>query len=666
MNGRVSWHSPVAAAAVLLCVASAVAAPTPARKPLLMAGKKSLYQRVLTRPDATVVGEPGGAGGKPLPAFSQLYVYERRPVGGTEWLAVGASSRGTVDGWVRGDLTLPWKSQMALAFTNPAGHPRTLLLDKRDTVMGLLNAPDPGAAAQTLRTAAESPAGDPHVLSLEPSTYIDISKQFYLLPILEAQEVETNKGFRARVLEIASLTKRPGGAATKSAEPEAGPLRTFSAAVVFVIDSTKSMGPYIERTREAVRRIHDAIEQAHIGAQVKFGLIAFRSNVSAVPGLEYTAKMFVDPNQVQDPGDFLERVKGLQAATVSSARFDEDPYAGLMMAVKDVKWDNFGGRYVVLITDAGAISGDDKLSTTGLNAEQVRLELARLGIALVALHLKTPEGKQDHRSAERVYRDVAFNATANRPLYYPIQSGAVDQFGANVDAIAALIVSQVQGASRGELVPGSARAAQPEAANAVTTGGPHADPALAEDLRLIGRAMQLAYLGRVQGTAAPPVFQAWLSDRDYADLAKPTTEVRVLLTKNQLSDLAQVVEAILKAGDESQRTSTADFFDLIRSAAANLARDPAALNDPNATKLGQLGILGEYLDDLPYKSNVMGLSRDVWTSWGVTEQEELLDKLRRDLRLYELYNEDADRWVTLAPGADPGDAVYPVPLPALP
>jgi hypothetical protein len=36
------------------------------------------------------------------------------------------------------------------------------------------------------------------------------------------------------------------------------------------------------------------------------------------------------------------------------------------------------------------------------------------------------------------------------------------------------------------------------------------------------------------------------------------------------------------------------------------------------------------------------------------------------VRLYRIYNEDVDRWIPLAPDAEPGDFVYPVPLEALP
>jgi hypothetical protein len=183
--------------------------------------------------------------------------------------------------------------------------------------------------------------------------------------------------------------------------------------------------------------------------------------------------------------------------------------------------------------------------------------------------------------------------------------------------------------------------------------------------------MQLAYLGSVQGTEAPDLFKAWLSDRDFANPDLATTDVKVLLTKNQLSDLRDVVKAILDAGEAAQArgeetVSTAEFFDLLRSSAAHLARDPNMLNDPNASKLGELGLLGEYLEDLPYKSRVMGLTSDLWESWSTSQQEDFLDDLRRKLRHYQIYHDDTKRWVSLSGTGDPGEDVYPVPIKALP
>lgn len=651
-------------AIVLAAVLGQAAWAAPSRKPLVMEGKKTLYERVLTRPGAMVVASPGAAEGKPVPAFSQFYVYGRKTDAGQEWLEVGSGAQGQVDGWVKAASALPWKQQMALVFTNPAGRDRALLLRGRDDVLALLQAPDPAAAVAPLRQSLAAGSPDAKILSTEPEVYVDIAKQFYLLPILAAKEVETGRGFRARVLEVASVTARDEPKADKAPSATADAIRGFSAAIVFVIDSTVSMGPYIDRTRAAVEQIYRAVETAGLTRKVRFGLVAFRSSTDAVAGLEYLTKVYADPNDVAGSKDFMTKVGAVAPATVSSARFDEDAYAGVMAAARSIDWKAFGSRHIVLITDAGAIDGGDKLSSTGFDAQQVRLELGKEGIALWAMHLKTPQGKRNHARAERQFEDLSRWGDGAKPLYFDIPSGSVEAFGNRVDALARTLVQQVGGAERGEMVAGSARAAKRDEPKPAPADEDAAR--LAEAAALVGQAMQLAYLGRVTGTEAPDVFQAWLSDRDYVSPEKATTEVRVLLTKNQLSDLAQAVTAILDAGEQSQATSSADFFDLVRSAAAHLARDPEALKKPDASRLGELGLLGEYLDDLPYKSDVASLTRDNWVEWSTSQQEEVLDKLRRKLRHYKLYEEDVDRWVALAPDAAASDRVYPVPLEALP
>ncbi len=649
-------------------------------KPLLMPDKQTIFQRVLTRPGAEMMAGAGDAKGTPQPALSRFYVYERKEVDGKEWLLVGADSRGKTDGWLAADVTLPWKQQMTLAFTNPANRDRTLMFENREDVLNIVRAESPAVAVAPIREAVETGKGDPRVLSIEPEEYIDIHEKFYLLPILEAEEVVTNQGY-VRVLEVASVTadgeENSPVASDATGKPEASDkpekaavLRTFTAAVVFVIDSTISMGPYIDRTREAVRRIYDKVEKAGLLDQVKFGLIAYRSNVEASPGLEYVSKVYADPTEVKDGKDFLNKVADLSPATVSSARFDEDAYSGVMSAMQGIKWSEFGGRYVVLITDAGALKGNDELSGTQLGAEQVQIEAERLGLAVYTLHLKTPEGKRNHASAEQQYRTLTNNSIARRSLYYPVDAGSVDEFGRIVDGLSDAIVEQVTAASMGDMAPGSARTAKPEEAASEKPDEEKPKDLVEQaqaDARLLGHAMALAYLGRVQGTEAPKLFKAWLSDRDFANPDLATTEVRVLVTKNELSNLRDVVKAILDAGEKAQNeVGTADFFDLLRSSAAHLARDPNQLNDPDATKLGELGLLDEFLDGLPYKSDVMILTSDRWEQWSTSEQEDFLDNLRRKLRLYQIYHDDTDLWIALSEGGDAGESVYPVPIKALP
>ena len=632
-----------------------------ADQPLLQAGKKTLFQRVLTTPTCKLGNAAGDAAGTAQPAFSRFYVYERSTAGAQEWLRVGPDTQGKSIGWLPGDCTVEWKMQLTLAFTNPANRDRMLFFKERTQLEGILDAPDPVSRVAPLRSQLKKGVDAPGVLAQEPEYFVDLQKNFYLLPVLSGEEVLTEEGFRTRILNVASVSKADAASTAANNVPGANAaaaktqMKAFSAAVVFVIDSTISMDPYIDRTREAIKRVYAQIEKENLGKQVKFGLVAYRSSTKAVPGLEYVSKMYADPNTVKDGADFMSKVADLKQAKVSSSTFDEDAYAGVMHAVDKVDWSQFGARYVVLITDAGAIDGTEKLSGTGLGAEQVKIEASTPGIALYTLHLKTPSGMKNHSAAEAQYRTLSTYPGTNTSLYYPVDAGDVEAFGRKVDGLAAAITQQVKSAYLGEDAIGSASNAK-------------ADPAeqkMLEDAALIGHAMQLAYLGKTTGTQAPPVFQAWISDRDLIKQNLPTTDVRVLLTKAQLSDLSDVLKQIVDAANEGM-ISPSEMFTRLRSVAATMGADPNQLKQGSTTRVADLGMLGEYLDGLPYQSEVLNLDEETWKGLDGLAQEKFIRNLNTKLRHYQRYNADVDRWVALAPGSDSRDNVYPVPLEMMP
>ncbi|MBS0853428.1 vWA domain-containing protein [Leclercia pneumoniae] len=626
-------------------------------QPLLQEGKHTLFQRVLTYPGCQLAAKAGEAG-KEQPAFSRFYVYQREKQGQDEWLQVGPDSFGHVSGWMKAACTVDWKVQLTLAFTNPAGRHPMLFFKEKSDVESLLNNPKPAAALEPMVASLNQHKPVPQVLAREPDYMVDQLKNFYLLPVLGSDDVFTDTGFQVRVLNVASVTEKASTAAPAKATDEKNMMKGFSASVVFVIDSTISMGPYIDRTKEAIDKIYKQIEKEKLQDKVKFGLVAYRSSVKAVPGLEYDAKMYVDPNTVKDGKDFLAKVHDLKQATVSSSKVDEDAYGGVMTALDKVDWTQFGARYVVLITDAGALDGTDSLSSTHLGAEQVRQEAAYRGVALYTLHLKTPGGKKNHASAAAQYQELTLNPFLHKPLYYPIDSGDVNSFGTIVDSLSSAIAGQIKTAWSGEETAGSALGASPEYA------GKKADPLLS-DAEKLSKAMRLAYLGEKQGTQAPPVFKSWISDRDLVNQNIPATEVRVLLTKSELSDLSDVMKKIVNAANEGM-ISPDDMFASLRSLAATMGNDPNQAKGKNATRLGEMGLLGEYIESLPYLSEVLSLDEETWKSWDGLEQERFIRRLNTKLNYYQRYNEDADRWVALAPDSDPRDNVYPVPLENLP
>ena len=636
-------------------------------KPLIQEGKKTLFQRVLTTPGCQLSSAAGGDAGAAQPTFSRFYVYERAQAGNAEWLKVGPDSYGKTIGWLPAACTTDWKMQLTLAFTNPANRDRLMFFKDRATLEGILDAPDPVSKVAPLRAKLKQGVQATGVLAQEPEYFVDLHKQFYLLPVLSGEEVMTEEGFRTRLLNVASVSKAEDKPLQAGANPGAtgaaksSQLKEFSAAVVFVIDSTISMDPYIDRTREAIRKVYKQIESENLGNQVKFGLVAFRSSTQAVPGLEYVSKMYADPNKVTGSEDFLARVADLKQAKVSSKAFDEDSLAGVMHSIDKVDWTQFGARYVVLITDAGAIEGDDPLSSTGLSADQVRLEAANPGVAIYTLHLKTPAGIKDHGKAEAQYQNLSTYPGTNTSLYYPVNAGDVQAFGRKVDALASAITSQVKAAYMGDDAIGSALNAK----QAPVAGKDPAEQKLLDDAALIGHAMQLAYLGEKTNSQAPPVFQAWITDRDLIKQNIPTTDVRVLLTKSQLSDLSDVMKQILDAANEGLISPT-EMFDRLRSVAATMGADPNQLKQNGNARLADMGVLGEYLEDLPYQSEVLNLDEETWKSWDGLAQEKFIRNLNTKLRHYQRYNADVDRWVALAKDSDARDNVYPVPLEMMP
>lgn len=642
-----------------LLYAAALSLPAHAAdtKPLLQEGKQTLFQRVLTYPGCQLAAKAGEAG-KEQPAFSRFYVYQREKQGQEEWLQIGPDSFGHVSGWMKASCTVDWKVQLTLAFTNPAGRHPMLFFKEKSDVESLLNNAKPAAALEPMIASLNKNQPVPQVLAREPEYMVDQLKNFYLLPVLGSDDVFTDTGFQVRVLNVASVSEKGSASAPAKSTDEKNMMKGFSASVVFVIDSTISMGPYIDRTKEAIDKIYKRIEKEQLQDKVKFGLVAYRSSVKAVPGLEYDAKMYVDPNTVKDGKDFLAKVHDLKQATVSSSKVDEDAYAGVMTALDKVDWTQFGARYVVLITDAGALDGTDSLSATHLSAEQVRQEAAYRGVALYTLHLKTPDGKKNHASAAAQYQELTLNPFLHKPLYYPIDSGDVNSFGTIVDSLSNAITGQIKTAWSGEETAGSALGASPEYT------GKKADPLLS-DAEKLSKAMRLAYLGDKQGTQAPPVFKSWISDRDLVNQNIPATEVRVLLTKSELSDLSDVMKKIVNAANEGM-ISPDDMFASLRSLAATMGNDPNQAKGKNATRLGEMGLLGEYIESLPYLSEVLSLDEETWKSWDGLEQERFIRRLNTKLNYYQRYNEDADRWVALAPDSDPRDNVYPVPLENLP
>jgi serine/threonine-protein kinase PpkA len=624
------------------------------KKPLLMKGKHELYQRVLSVPGARMATKAGGQGREAVVPFTAFYVYARRTVAGTQWLELGTDRHGARAGWLPLASTLEWNHGLTAAFRDPVGHDRVLLFKDSESVRQLARQKDQAAYDRLYQEAVQDKlSSDSPVIAIQPPGYIDIREDFYLVPIRRHEDIYLGSE-RARLLQISSVPL------SREQDADEKPIdsRAYTAGLVFVIDSTLSMDPYIDRTREAVEKIYNTLGNANLLGNVNFGLVAFRDNVAAAPRLDYLARTYVNLKQGRDGEGFLSRVKSLQAAGTSSRDFKEDAYAGVKQAIESMNWSGHDARYVVLITDAGARDAGDPFSSTGLGAASLRQLAVDKGVAIFVLHLLTPATMADHARDAAQYKELA-DFPEIGSLYYGVPTGDVKQFGKVLDALAEQITGQVRAAAAGE------------SPMPVPTSDDKQLAGLQARVAKLGHALRMRYLQKTEGGQVPNVFDAWMLDRDFRNPERPTLDVRVLLTRDQLSELHDVLTQVLNTAEEGL-LSPQNFLNELKSLAATVSRSPEQLGVTTATTAGKgnsladMGFMQEYIEDLPYTGEVMGLSLDDWQSWSTLQQVDFLNSLEEKVSYYRALHDHTDLWVSLDGGPVSGDSVYPVPLEMLP
>ena len=639
-----------------------------AREPLPMEGKSTLYQRVLIRQQTPRLNAPGGGQGDILAPLQSLFVYANDG----EWMQVGYDDQGTDLFWIASADASSWRQNIVATFEGSADLGRVLFFADEDAVFNAVESENPALTAGMMRDAAQiaeqGGEASEEVVALGPRATPDLRENLYVMPILDSEEaiLESNGAF-VNVLKVAvaraDAPALAGSSTGKIAEAPVGipdvDREDFRAGVVFVVDTTISMEEYIRGTKAALEEVYREFSNSDIGDAVSFGLVGYRDSLEAAPGLEYDVKTFVNLQDGSSPEAFLAGIDQMTEAKSTSRNFREDSFAAIDHALRDLQWSGFGARYIVLVTDAGPRDADDEYSKTGLTGRALNsLVKERLGAALAVMHLKTPNGANDHDRAEAAYRDLT--QTANQAsLYFPVNEGNTQDYVEAARKLSGLVVDQVVAFRTGENDRGSG--------NSILEAAPIQDgDTLTKAVQSAGRTMQLAYLGREGGTQAPDVFEAYVADRDFDRPGLKPLSIRLLLSKSELSDLDESVRLIIRKGEDNV-LSADQMFNQVLSAAADMSRRPDQVTRNADTTLADAVSVSEMLEGLPYQSQIMSVTEDDWLRMSISEQQSILSALADKIELYARYNETTDQWVDyLGTGADANALLYPMRLDDLP
>jgi serine/threonine-protein kinase PpkA len=133
-----------------------------------------------------------------------------------------------------------------------------------------------------------------------------------------------------------------------------------------------------------------------------------------------------------------------------------------------------------------------------------------------------------------------------------------------------------------------------------------------------------------------------------------------------LNDLIQALEMVQTALKRGIITQMA-FFDALQGVVAiTSSSSQNKITMDNATSIADTGLLPAWIDSLPYKSEVLSMSDEMFESMSADEKASLEDSVDSKLELYRKINENTDLWVALDERDASVDHVYPLPLSALP
>ncbi len=682
----------------MLCAPSAMAE---ARKPVSIEEGSPLPLRVLTRPKAVLYGDASEA--KPiegqLPVFKPFFVYTR-PGGesratGDGWYEVGTDEKGTIAGWIKTSDVFEWKQTMCLTFTHPQGRKPVLMFeeeepldallkempDQRDGNVAKLYADIDGAAATPL------PEDFP-VISVEPKLAVDQTKQFYLLPILEHRTI-TMESYEGRMLRLAAVSgkadekrEKPSDirvnqealkAATATEEDVAVTKKDAKFDIVWVMDTTRSMQPYIEQVRNTLESMSKNLAaKPEMAERIKFGLVAYRDS-EEIKDIGYLTKNFTP--ELQDVSTFVTTLGGVEETKTDSVDLNEDMFAGVKAAIENAPWREGSARFVIVVGDAPSHELGHKWNSTQLDEKSLRELATQNNVTVLGIHVAPKVKKKYNRLALKQFTALTTNKGALEAGFWSISSKdkqlfveKSQQFTTSLAAALEAMVAEAAAAPATTPVATTAPEKPVEAPAAPAVVADKAPAKKAGDLSQEGldniiKAATVTWVGRAAEAQAPNDIEAWVTDKDLEDPSIQALEVNLLVTKRQLDSLAVMLNDIITAGAEAQMGS-ADFFTSLQAVSATASRNADQL--AKAKSLQESGFVPAFLKGLPYESQIMTMSSELWESLGPDEQDQFIESLRAKVAAYQSIHSTPDLWYALNQGDAPDDHVTAIKLELLP
>jgi hypothetical protein len=591
-----------------------------------------------------------------VPAFIPLYVFERidvsyaDPIHPKGWFRVGKSREKAI-GYMRAADALEWKSAVVVSYSHRGvgENERKPVIMFKDSgpLRDLVLDPKLSEKAQEYYRKITGRDVPPEVITREPDTYVDIKKKFYLLPVLESMDL-TDQGIDdTHILQIAAAvpnqraeaadlctTERPDFADCIKKVGKVGD-DELKIDVVYVIDLTGSMQPYVDAVKEAARNSARLFAQA-VGSsdRIRFGFVGFRDNLDSDPENEFVVKNFTP--ELVSREKLVELIEKFGIAK-AGGDLQEEVFHGVLEGLNS-HWDNNSLKVLFLIGDASSHDVTHRFATTDKDARALRLLANEQDIKIGAVYIKNSKQAVDWQRGIEQFSALSMNAPP-RPSFRTseedptlIQNAILEATAEMVDHIKSLYKT-TKGPAAAEI-------------------NPFSDAFRVGLVEFIGKA-----------TEPPKDITAWVLDKDLTNLARRAFDIHVLCTRKDLDELTDALQKLIDAYETNKMTNEG-FFKTLQAITTLRSLDGGEVS--KATNLARTSLLPRWIDALPYKSEITSMRFSDFEEQSADKSQQLQAKLRSLVTTYRAIQERQESWVKLNEVMRYEDYVYPLLLDNLP
>ena len=372
--------------------------------------------------------------------------------------------------------------------------------------------------------------------------------------------------------------------------------RDFTVDIVFVIDTTNSMQPWIKGVKSAVAEIGKRIKNHPLlKDHIRLGLVAYRDKMgdSALDEkMEYVTRIYCQLDDGRETDIFLEKVRDVQRADIGSEDFPEDVFAGLKVAIESMSWNPISTKNIVLIGDASAqdamntYKNVEKLDLDSVLFMAQQTEDVKKKIVIHALRIDS--GGSDANKCDKQYAKLA-KGREFAGLYHTYDPQDSSQF---IEGLLAVLEAQVK--------------------DSLVIRDPETSLNLADlrDLHDSGLLSPVAFtLVRdtvlpAEGEESVPVFSSgWTCERDHDENLQ--LEPMILVNRGKLMAFHSSMKRIISMLDQASEGGEVDIKRALKT--LRVIASCVNLGEP-VTEEMPLSKLLNYILGIPIKSDILEMN----------------------------------------------------------